>query len=720
MIDFEYRKMFNQDSVHKNFIIQSEDGSVSLSNSNLYSESFELTESLCSDTDLVIGSCEASCIKFKITNSVSKLLNKKLNVKIELNNDADTPFIIGKYKVQSDKPSADRNYRDVVAYDAMYDIINAEVSNWYNSLTFPLTLKEFRDSFFKYMGIDHKEISLVNDGMRVEETIKPSELSGGRVVTAICELNGCFGHIGRDGVFKYIFLQNTDIESYPAEALYPSENFFPESWKSEEIGKSGVYRSANYEDYDVKPLTKLQIRKEERDIGAISGTGDNCYIVEDNFLVYGKSAADLSVIADNLFSVISKVSTYTPCEIKLNGNPCIEVGDSVLLNTRNKSIETYVMQRTLSGIQVLTDEYKATGNEVRKEKVNSTNKQIIQLRGKTNVLERNVEETKLEIKDVEQNLSTKIEQTADSITAEVSRAQDQEEKLAASIKLNADNILLKVSKGNVSSEISQEAGSVSIKSDRFSLESSNLTIDKKGNITSSNGTFTAAEISSNFTQNSDGWATSGLKVQRDGTLKTQYISVGSGGVSTNGGVSANGNISSLDGSITAAHTVSGNLLYAGDGGIATSGKKSRVVSTNDYGRKELYCYEMAVPFFGDIGRGETDENGICIIFLDDIFFETVDANKCAYQVFITPYSDSHFFVKERNPKYFVVKGNPYAEFTWEVKAMQKGYEYDRLETYDRPEEEIDILSEIATYVETIVLSEELEQASNEIEEVIKL
>ena len=62
-------------------------------------------------------------------------------------------------------------------------------------------------------------------------------------------------------------------------------------------------------------------------------------------------------------------------------------------------------------------------------------------------------------------------------------------ELAAAISVQSDQIKLKVSKGDVSSEISQEAGKVSIKANRFSLESDNLTIAEDGTINAKNGNF---------------------------------------------------------------------------------------------------------------------------------------------------------------------------------------------------------------------------------------
>ena len=181
-----------------------------ITNSELFAESMQLTEKLCSDKQLQFGKCEASIMKFKIANVVIPLFDKWITVIMYLNGNRDNPFMLGRYKVASDTPTADRKWRDIVAYDAMYDILNADVAEWYNTILpnedSKMTLREFRTSFLQHFGLEQEEITLINDGMIVEKTVQPSEMSGKTVITCICEINGCFGHIGRDGKFKWIYL----------------------------------------------------------------------------------------------------------------------------------------------------------------------------------------------------------------------------------------------------------------------------------------------------------------------------------------------------------------------------------------------------------------------------------------------------------------------------------------------------------------------------------
>ena len=467
MVDYAYSNLFQQSSVDKQLIIETDDKTVKITNNELHQQKFELEESLCSENQLKFGSCEASSIKFTVSNIFTSLKDKWINASMVLDNHTDEPFQIGKYKVYSDVPSGDKSYREVTAYDALYYIINTNMANWYNALTFPLTLKEFRDSFFNYFGIEQEKIELINDSMTIKKTIDTDELSGKDIICSICEINGCFGHIGRDGKFIYIILTQKAEGLFPSNELYPEDSLYPIEKKSETF-RENRYISCEYEDYTVQQIDKVQIRQEENDIGAISGDGTNCYVVQDNFLVYGKSASELQEIADNLYYTIKSIS-YIPFRAVLSGNLCLEVGDAVQFNTRRKIVNSYILQRKITGIQTLKDSFSASGEYERFENVNSVNYQIVKLKGKTNTLERSVEETKSTITDVEKDLQSQIVQ-------------------------NAQEINLKVSKGDISSEISQEAGDISIKANRISIQSDNFQLDSKGNVKMQGATATNLNI----------------------------------------------------------------------------------------------------------------------------------------------------------------------------------------------------------------------------------
>ena len=116
------------------------------------------------------------------------------------------------------------------------------------------------------------------------------------------------------------------------------------------------------------------------------------------------------------------------------------------------------------------------------------------------------------------------------------------------------------------------------------------------------------------------------------------------------------------------------------GDFIVFGEKNRFVKTVDYGDRLQYCYEMPSPMFGDIGEAQTDENGECYLFIDDIFKQTA-ATSIEYQVFLQKEGQGDIWVAEKSEEYFVVKGTPNLKFAWEIKAKQRDYELKRLEEY---------------------------------------
>lgn len=511
MVDYQYSSLFLKDSVDKQLNIVSDDGKINITNTELHQEKFELTESLCSESELTFGACEAGMIKFTVSNVFLPMKGKWLTAKMTLDGHEDKPFQIGRYKVYSDTPTADRTCRDVVAYDALYDILSSDVTDWYNQILpqkdSKVTLKQFRDSFFNHFGVEQEEVSLVNDEMIIEKTVEVKAsssgssdtaetstigeaISGKEVLSCILEINGCMGNIGRVGKFRYVYLTQDMQGLYPANDLYPADDLYPRNPKSTSISKS-QYISAQYEDYIVRTIDKLQIREKENDIGVIVGDDGNTYVIEGNFLVYGKGTKELNEIGEKTLSKIKGI-IYRPFSADCKGNPCLEVGDAVRLTTKYELIETYILKRTLKGIQALRDDLEADGEEYRTSKVNGIQRSILQLKGKSNTLERSIEETKSTIVDVEKGLQSQITQTAteirsevknttdglssritqnsESITAEVSRANQKEGELAAAIQVNAAGITSKVSRDSVISEINQSAEGVKIRADLLELK----------------------------------------------------------------------------------------------------------------------------------------------------------------------------------------------------------------------------------------------------------
>lgn len=489
MINSSLKEKYWDSSTDKQMVISVVGTNQKIDNSMLEIGTFALEESLCSESELKFGACEANCVKFTARNTAGNIIGKTISIEETIDGDSQNPMPYGVFKVASDVPTVDRTKRQITAYDAMYDIINTDVKSWYAGLSFPMTLKQFRDSFFAHLGIAQVETSLVNDSMAVNKTIvatqtddssavtEESSISGKTVVTAICEINGCFGNINREGKFEYVFLKAITSALYPAEDLFPSDNLFPSDANTESM--TGHYITFDYEDFQSKAITQLEIKTSEDNAGAIVGTAGNNYSITGNFLVSDKIGAELEQIANNLLPIM-KQPVYTPIKsCTCVGNPCLTLGEPIRFNTTREIVETYLLQRALTGVQSKRDSISAQGTQTHSAKVNSIRDMIESVQRRTGKLERNADHLQSTYEDLEEQTNTKFEQTAKSIVAEVNRAQKAEGALDASLELK----LGRDENDQVISMINASADQIMLRGNRLIVESNNFRLDGAGRVT---------------------------------------------------------------------------------------------------------------------------------------------------------------------------------------------------------------------------------------------
>lgn len=488
MINSSLKEKYWDSATDKQMVISVVGTNQKIDNSMLEIGTFALEESLCSESELKFGACEANCVKFTARNTAGNIIGKTISIEETLDGDGENPMPYGVFKVASDVPTADRTKRQITAYDAMYDIINTDVKSWYAGLSFPMTLKQFRDSFFAHLGIAQVETSLVNDSMTVNKTIvatqtddssavtEESAISGKTVVTAICEINGCFGNINRQGKFEYVFLKAITSALYPAEDLFPSDNLFPSDANTESM--TGHYITFDYEDFQSKAITQLEIKTSEDNAGAIVGTAGNNYSITGNFLVSDKTGAELEQIANNLLPIMAQAA-YTPIKsCTCVGNPCLTLGEPIRFNTTREIVETYLLQRTLTGVQSKRDSISAQGTQTHSAKVNSIRDTIESVERRTGKLERNADHLQSTYEDLEEQTNTKFEQTAKSISAEVNRAQKAEGQLDASLELK----LGRDENDQVVSMINASADQIVLRGNRLIVECNNFELDGSGRV----------------------------------------------------------------------------------------------------------------------------------------------------------------------------------------------------------------------------------------------
>lgn len=353
MIDFVHKNKFWNDSCNKQFFILGDDDLV-ITNEEIYEEEFKIHESLNSNQNLLFGACESSYIQFK-TSYLGSLQGQTISVYIVLDYDLENIFLLGSYVVYEDTLSDDRTTREVTAYDSMCGLINYDVTDWYNAQPFPMTLKDLRDSFFDFFGLEQESITLPLDNFVVYWNSN-NTLYGKDILCSLCEINGVFGHITRDNTFKYIKLN--DIS--PSE-LSPSSG--SDVGNIDLIINKTMYEEATYSDFVCHKITQVRIKNDQGDIAAIFGDdSDNPYTIGGNIILGNQTVDNLMIVAASLMDSIRNI-WYVNYDILMTSNPCYEVGDRIKILVDGATIYSYIFQRDISGVMMLRDEIKNEGSE---------------------------------------------------------------------------------------------------------------------------------------------------------------------------------------------------------------------------------------------------------------------------------------------------------------------------------------------------------------------
>lgn len=676
----------------KSVVINVSDGSI-INNSNIVSEKFELTDSLCSNNELVFGSCESACLKLQVATADKEYRGLWLDVRAIIQDDNGdimlddgehylimsdgsrvrfAPYlntqIIGRFKVILDEPVADRSWRNLTCYDKMYDIVRADIASWYSGLTFPMTMKAFRDSLFSYLGVEQETVTLINDDLVLQGGFSADGVLYGRtIVKAICELNGVFGHISMSGKMDYVSIPNGESIEYP---YY-------------------VDGTGSYERDVVEPITGIIAREDEYDAGTTVGTTTNPYIITGNPLIYGlEGTQDLE---DALTALLDKIDdiTYRPFGVQSFGDPVIPLGTAVEIETRDITINSYIIRKRLTGVQALRDYIAAMGEKERLNDDLDLNSYITRTKGKVHDLRVDVDTLNSTIYDEDTGLVSEISQMSNEIVLKV----DNNGKVVnVALTAEATGTAFKVLADNIDF-ISN--GKIQLTSKSLEINSTNFTVDSSGYITATSGTIGGWTIGSNALYHN---VTSTSDVSHTGiylgnsTIVSQAI--GYGGtvhktLITEDRIEAHsiefdGTNGSTLGSTQLMMPYDSNKAYIKhiEGyTLNISGTKSRIVDTTDYGKRLLYCYETPTPLFGDVGEGKIAEDGKCYVWTDSVFKQTIADG--SYQVFLQKYGEGECYVSERKANYFVVEGTSGLSFGWEVKAKQAGYELTRLESNNR-------------------------------------
>lgn len=488
------KKLYIEDSTPIELEVRFKDNAFpTIKGSDVLSEQMTLHESICEEEQLKFGGCNASSFELTVFNLNSGIKGYEIEP-VLITNKTEIP--LGVFYVETIEKYAGKDYKKLTAYDKMR-YFDVDVKDWYDNLTFPISVKNFRDSLCEYVGVEQNDATLVADNiMLTKELDSSSGINGLSMIKQICEISGVFGRMDRYGKFDYLSLESSML--LPADDLYPSNDLYPsagsgDSENSFNIPTSLMYEHPLVEDFFTSNIDGVIIVDSD---GAqvVTEYNQNPYYVQDNFVIIGQTHETIMSLANALLSKISSISYRPINSSKIKGQPHVECGDFISGEVNGYGFEAYVFQRDLTGIKALRDYYICKGKEMLENDMNGVTAQLQRLNKTTERVKTSVQVTEKglesEVKratDAEGELSTRIEQTEQQIILRVDSATGKIVQVSligdtgsgTEFKVDADNINLSAS--DVINLLS--GGTINLTGKNIAITSDNFSVTKEGNVT---------------------------------------------------------------------------------------------------------------------------------------------------------------------------------------------------------------------------------------------
>lgn len=460
---------------------------------DVLSEQMTLHESICEEEQLKFGGCNASSFELTVFNLNSGIKGYEIEP-VLITKKTEIP--LGVFYVETIEKYAGKDYKKLTAYDKMR-YFDVDVKDWYDSLTFPISVKNFRDSLCNYVGVEQNDVTLIADNVMLTKELDSSNgINGLSLMKQICEISGVFGRMDRYGKLDYLSLESSML--LPADDLFPANDLYPsagsgDSENSFNISTSLMYEHPLVEDFFTSNIDGVIIVDSE---GAqvLTEYNQNPYYVQDNFVIIGQTHETITALANALLSKISSISYRPINSSKIKGQPYVECGDFISGEVNGYGFEAYVFQRDLTGIKALRDAYICKGKEMLENDMNGVTAQLQRLNKTTERVKTSVQVTEKglesEVKratDAESELSTRIEQAEQQIVLRVDSATGKIVQVSligdtgsgTEFKVDADNINLSAS--DVINLLS--GGTINLTGKNIAITSDNFSVTKEGKMT---------------------------------------------------------------------------------------------------------------------------------------------------------------------------------------------------------------------------------------------
>lgn len=372
-------------------------GGITLGNADIVSEQFKITQTLCEETSLTFGKVCPAQLYVKIFDTQNTYKGQICTVSLSSYDENDTlmgTIQLGTFTITSDSRTSDKNYRELIGYDALYQLSKySYLDEWldYSAKTSKSNLSTFISVFLNDVRlaisctIDTSYVQSYAYGnlasVKVQGNTGQTTLSYLDMLQMVCEVLGCFAFLDFNGKLRFVQAKriSTQLSEYDftdnADGSTTDESSRQTSAKFVAYSPSDYYSGGfTYEDFKTANYTQLSIvadlldgsDTEENFTTYTSGTDGVNYTIQQNILTKGWTKTQLGYILTswNHFFDYKNIS-YNPCDLQKQYDPRIELGDYIQVTTQTSEVVTFpVLKRVINGIVAMKDDYTATGDEI--------------------------------------------------------------------------------------------------------------------------------------------------------------------------------------------------------------------------------------------------------------------------------------------------------------------------------------------------------------------
>lgn len=365
-----------------------------------------------------------------------------------------------------------RNTYKVLAYDRM-TLLDKDLSPWLREQqgAFPMTVKALVQTVCAQCGVEIVPGNLeaqVNTGYNVP-AFYTDNLTGRQVIQWAAQAMCRFARMTPAGQLEFAWYTDharsgigpgagsewTALD-LSGQLLATADG---EVWTFAQPQAGYFSGTLSYEDYQVAPIDKVQIRQSQDDVGVIYPPGEtatNALVLQGNLLLATQTADALRPVARAIFEQMQGV-TYTPLQVSIPLDAGAPAPGEIITVTDayGRTMQAYIMQRTISGQKVTLE---SAGN-ARRDGTAAVNGQKWQnLQGKMLEIKADVDGLNIKASELEGDY-TELSQTVDGLS--VSVVKDGEVRTAFA----ADTSSVTISSGRVTFA----ANTLVVNSDNFRL-----------------------------------------------------------------------------------------------------------------------------------------------------------------------------------------------------------------------------------------------------------